>query len=490
MAEIIASVLAESVEQVRSAARRAAMSGADWLELRLDTWSHDESVEELVEVVGLPLLLSCRTPEDGGGYRGTLGERRELFERGLDAGARAVDLELWEEWSPRSDHLVIRSHHDFKGVTPDLRGIRDRLLDRGDVAKVVCMAHDLVDAGPLLELLASSDPEREPTVAFAMGQRAMASRVLSCALGAPYVYAMLDDGTETAPGQLPVSLVSGLYRARNLGPQTRIGGVLGDPARHSLGPWLHNRAMRAVGMDAVYLPFETSRPRELFDLLPSRRLVGLSVTAPHKQAVAEMCHRLTPEAEATAAINTLTFDAHGVLVGHNTDVHGVRAAFERAGWQNGKSGVGVVIGGGGAARAGAVALRDMGLDVMILTRTLDRVRDFASEQGFVVGALRADLLERTAPLAVVHATPVGSPAGPAGRVLPDWSPRPGCFVLDMVYQPRETELLRAVAAAGGVPVYGMDMFLAQAAEQVACMLGEAVSVDTLRGYLAGMDLDG
>src|SRR5690606_32468505 len=107
------------------------------------------------------------------------------------------------------------------------------------------------------DLLQRTDQRQQPTVAFAMGRTAWPVRVLACALGAPFVYGCVDEGEETAAGQPPVALLAGLYRARDLGAGTAVFGLLGNPALHSLGPWLHNRAFRRAGLDAVYLPFET-----------------------------------------------------------------------------------------------------------------------------------------------------------------------------------------------------------------------------------------
>ena len=76
MALIIASVLARSREQVVRHAKRAAMLGADWLELRLDIWPLQEDLAPVIDEIGLPVLVACRTPEDGGQYRGTLTARR------------------------------------------------------------------------------------------------------------------------------------------------------------------------------------------------------------------------------------------------------------------------------------------------------------------------------------------------------------------------------------------------------------------------------
>ena len=85
MAEIVASILAENREQVLHAAARAAMDGADWVELRLDRWPLDADLEPVIGAIRLPVLVACRTQEDGGAWRGTLGERRELFGAALSA---------------------------------------------------------------------------------------------------------------------------------------------------------------------------------------------------------------------------------------------------------------------------------------------------------------------------------------------------------------------------------------------------------------------
>ncbi|HZN39989.1 MAG TPA: type I 3-dehydroquinate dehydratase, partial [Planctomycetota bacterium] len=92
MAQIIASVFAESRDQVARNAAKAAMAGADWLELRLDRWPKGADLAPVLASVRLPVLVACRTPEDGGHYRGTLSERRELLSHALMAGAQGIDL--------------------------------------------------------------------------------------------------------------------------------------------------------------------------------------------------------------------------------------------------------------------------------------------------------------------------------------------------------------------------------------------------------------
>ncbi|MBL8748288.1 MAG: type I 3-dehydroquinate dehydratase [Planctomycetes bacterium] len=491
MAQIIASVFAESREQVTRAAARAAMAGADWLELRLDRWSAGADLAPAIAAARLPVLVACRTPEDGGHFRGTLGERRELLAHALAAGAVGLDLEMHETWAPPAGktrlRLFVRSFHSFTGVPKELPEIRDRLLSLpGTVAKIVVTAHDLADAAPVLDLLQSTDQATQPTVAFAMGRTAWPTRILACAAGAPFVYTSVDGSEETAPGQVPVGLAAGLLRAHGLGSGTSVFGLLGNPALSSLGPWLHNRVFRRVGLDAVYLPFETSRPEAVVAMLPRRSLRGLSVTAPWKESMAGICHRLDDDASATGVVNTIVAEAHGQLVGHNTDVAGTRDALLRAGVGGGDGRNAVVLGAGGAARAGALALQRMGFVVTMLGRSLEPARVFARSRGIRLGSLGVRVMEELSPAVVVHATPVGSvDRDPEERLLPEWCPAKGSVVLDMVYQPRMTRLLRDAAAAGANVVPGIEMFLAQAAAQAKWFTGVGIEVDTLRSFLAG-----
>ena len=493
MAEVIATVMARSAEGALWRVRQAAMAGADWIELRLDQWPASAELGPLLAEVQLPVLATCRTPRDGGTFAGTLAERRDLLQRAVEAGAAGIDLEDWETWEPElpaHTRLYIRSYHCLTGVPPELEAIRGRLLDRGaGLAKVVVTAHDLVDVAPVLDLLAATDQQREPTVAFAMGRAAWPNRLLSALVGAPYVYGSPGSADEAAVGQPPVELLTSVYGVRAIGASTAIYGVVGNPALHSRGPWLHNRVLRQLRQDAIYVPFETSKPEALIAMLPRRRLRGLSVTAPFKGTMVRSCHALDETAELTGVVNTMTFEAHGMVMGHNTDVAGVQGALVRAGLLGAGSGQpAAVLGAGGAARAGAVALARMGFRVTVLARSLDRIRAFARQHSFALASLRGDILRDLRPRVVVHATPVGGAGGPTDvdRLVPDWTPEAGTYVLDMIYHPRQTRLLADAAAAGAVPVSGVEMFLTQAAEQVRLFTGQRPDESELRRFLSGL----
>lgn len=489
MPEVIASILASDPVDVLRQAQLATMGGADWLEIRLDRLPADCQPSKVLAGIRLPVLVACRTPRDGGDYQGSMESRRQILQRWVDADVAGIDLEAWESWVPEGVEglpVVIRSHHNLTGVDENLPAIRDHLLSMGaTLAKIAVTAHDLVDAAPVLDLLGHTDQQAQPTVAFAMGEDSWTTRVLACVYGARFAYAAVGDGMATAPGQPSLKELTGLYDIRRLTRSTAIYGVLGNPARDSWSPSVHNRVFRRLGIDAIYLPFTTSHPEAAVAMLSRRRLRGLSVTSPHKTVLLPYCHQFDEETERTGALNTLSFWAHGVVRGNNTDVIGVREALRSAGF-TAKSGSGVVIGGGGAARAAALALSQLGMSVTLMPRSLDSVRDFARDNGFQLARLDASLLADLKPQAVVHATPVGGVSDPDGHMLPDWEIAPGTYVLDMGYHNRHTPLLRAVSAAGGIPVPGIGMFLAQAREQLYQFTGRRLPLEFLAEIVGGL----
>ena len=135
---------------------------------------------------------------------------------------------------------------------------------------------------------------------------------------------------------------------------TRVAAVIGDPVRHSLSPALYNAAFQELGLDWVYvaLPVATGRGAEAVAAMRVLGLDAMSVTMPHKQAVAQAVDELSPSAEQLGAVNCVVRDGDR-LVGHNTDGIGVlRSAQQQLGLDAEGASV-VIVGAGGAAVAAA-----------------------------------------------------------------------------------------------------------------------------------------
>ncbi len=250
-------------------------------------------------------------------------------------------------------------------------------------------------------------------------------------------------------------------------------GIVLHPAGHTLSPLLHRTAYRALGIDAVYLAFDVP-PARLRDALAGMRGLGirqLSVSIPHKEAVLALADRASDEARAIGAANTLT-RLEEEIVADNTDWLGVVRTLEPHGPLAGKRAT--LLGAGGAARAVADALGQMGVEVTVVGRTAARAERLAADLGARVGSLEDpyDLL--------VHATPVGMAPEVEGLPVDPSALRPGTLVFDTVYRPLETRLLREARARGCRTQDGLDLLVHQAVEQIRLWTGRSPDAALLR----------
>ena len=263
---------------------------------------------------------------------------------------------------------------------------------------------------------------------------------------------------------------------------TTVVGVIGDPVAHSLSPLLHNTAFAALGLDWVSVGFAVPAGGAAAALAAMRTLglAGLSVTMPHKAAVAAAADRCTPVATRLGAANCIVAE-QGSLVADNTDGEGFVASLAEAGWAPGGRRC-LVLGAGGAARAVVLALAEGGAEeVWVVNRSPERGAAAAAlagpagragQPGEAQGlAERADL--------VVNATPVGmADTGSFDAVTlvdPDRCAA-GQVVADLVYHPLETAWLRRAAAAGATTVGGLGMLVHQAAAQLERWTGRPAPV--------------
>ena len=245
---------------------------------------------------------------------------------------------------------------------------------------------------------------------------------------------------------------------------TRLVGIIGWPVEHSLSPAMHNAVYDTMGLNWRYLAFPV-HPDLVGQAVHGVRalgLVGANVTIPHKEAVIPHLDELTPAAQAIGAVNTITVD-DGRLIGDNTDVYGFLAALDQAGVLLGGK-TALILGGGGAARAAAYGLLTRGTNVLLLARTPARAVQLTDDIRQSVARSSIDMVER-APAAVdllVNCTPVGMQPDVVGSPLPaGLTLDSNTAVMDMVYRPLETTLLRQAKEAGAVTVAGLDMLVYQ-----------------------------
>ena len=479
-----------SVEQMRADMHSATQCGADTVECRLDFLDAPPSPEQLTMLLAdapTPVIVTCRPIREGGRFDGDEAQRLELLRRAAKLGATFVDVELdtLPESRPQGD--VILSSHDFDGMGGDLDQVAAAMdASSAAVNKLVFTAAACEDSLRAFDVIRACT---KPTIALAMGEFGLLSRILARKFGAFGTFAALAAGVESAPGQPTLEAFKKLYRWDDIAPGTTVLGVIGWPVAHSMSPAVHNAAFAAADVDAVYVPLPV-RPgadnfNRLIDALLARPWMdwrGLSVTIPHKEdALArvgeENCDELSRK---IGAINTITIGPDGELRGDNTDYGAALDALcdamriSRDGLA-GKSAA--VLGAGGAARAIVAGLAHCGAEIVIYNRTVARGESLAEE--FSCRSAGLDALKRLDAEIVINCTPVGmSPnvdASPLRRIAP-------CVkvVFDTIYNPIETRLLREAGQAGCEVVSGLDMFLNQAVAQFEIWIREAAPRDVMR----------
>jgi shikimate dehydrogenase len=314
-----------------------------------------------------------------------------------------------------------------------------------------------------------------PLIALAMGPLGTLTRVLAGRYGAPFTYAAAAGGSESAPGQLPAAQMADLYRVRNVTPETKVYGVLGRNVLKSLSPVLHNRALEARGLDAVYVPLQAEALAPFIEALPALGLSGFSVTQPYKVEILPYLQEVEEPAALAGSVNTVVVH-DGMLRGSTTDGTGVLVPLKKKVDVKGKNVV--ILGAGGAARAAALALMGKGAHVTLLARDVDKAEEVGTAIGCGSGALHEASLYPWDIL--INATPVGSGDTIQETPLPMDLHRAGAVVLDMIYDPLETRFLREAKAAGGKTIDGLQMLLAQAVAQFETWTGLEAPVDVMK----------
>ena len=235
-------------------------------------------------------------------------------------------------------------------------------------------------------------------------------------------------------------------------------GVLGWPVGHSASPAIHAAAFEALGIPATYLrlPVPPGRAAGAAEGLRALGARGANVTAPHKTALAGLCDRLGASARVAGSVNTLVVE-DGSMTGYDTDAEGLRLFLEDDASVDLSGMTALVLGGGGAARACAVALSGRAGRLVVAARDARAGADVAGLfEGPTAVVPFAEAAEQEAARLVLNATPLGWRDERVPVI-----PRAGQIVVDLVY--RETPLLRSARAAGVAAHDGRGMLLRQAA---------------------------
>lgn len=267
-----------------------------------------------------------------------------------------------------------------------------------------------------------------------------------------------------------------------------LAGVMGWPVSQSRSPLLHNAWLARHGIDGAYVPLAVA-PADFAEAVRGLRAAGfrgVNVTIPHKEAAFAVCDAVDESARRAGAVNTLVFGAAGVR-GFNTDGVGFVANLRAHGVRP-EAGPALLLGAGGAARAIAAALMELGVAVSVANRSLGRAAALAAA---LPGLGVVDWEDRHAAVGecalLVNTSAAGMLGGEALRMDLSRS-ADGLAVADIVYVPRETALLRDAAARGLRAVGGLGMLLHQAVPGFAAWFGVVPVVDEKIDALVSADI--
>ena len=460
-----------------------------FIEFRLDYLSRPGTIFPLLkrfldyhpEVIA---IATCRRAKNGGKFRGSVAGEIDVLVRAADAGCQLVDLELQSASQLKSADFekirahaaLILSHHDFH-ATKNLDEIFDRMLRvPADYFKIVSTATRLYDNVLMMKFLEQKS-ERRSLIGVCMGQQGIISRILGQRAGSVFTFAAASPGEETAPGQIAARTLRETYRIEQVDAATKVYGLVGDPVGHSLSPIMMNTAFRRESINAVYLGMHAKSLKDFVACVRDIPIQGFSVTMPYKEQIIEHLDNTDPFTQKTGACNTVIRSQDGKLYGFNTDVFGVLRPLEaRLPLANARI---LVIGAGGAARAAVFGLRERNAQIFITNRSSASGQKLA-RQAHARFVPRAALRKMDFDV-IINATPVGmseipQKSGPSPLNENEIRTK---YLMEMIYAPVETKLVKMARAKGVQVISGVEMFVHQGARQFEIWTGKPAPFDEM-----------
>ncbi|KAK5175751.1 3-dehydroquinate dehydratase (3-dehydroquinase) [Saxophila tyrrhenica] len=494
--------------------------GSDAIELRVDLLVDPDAEDGLptpdflVEQVALlrasstlPLIFTLRTVSQGGSFPDDDTKRAlALYRIGLRMGFDFVDVELTaapklKEFvlSHRKMCTIIASHHDPNGAfswandAEDWRPFYEGAREFGDIVKLVGVARSSEDNDDLkaFKRWSAAEHPEVPFIAMNMGEIGKMSRVNNGFM-TPVSHPALP--SKAAPGQVSAAEIRTV-----LGIVGEIAAkkffLFGKPISQSRSPALHNTLFPLTGLPHQYGLFETDKAIDIEETIRSPDFGGGSVTIPLKLDVMPLLDAIDPAAKVIGAVNTIVpqqdIGGQQTLTGYNTDWQGMVLALRNAG-ANGSAGVlteaGMVIGGGGTARAAIYALKNMGYSPIYLVgrnkaKLSDLTQSFSEDYNIRLLSSVDDtqrIPEGQQPTVAIGTIPGDSPIDPqmreilgtifeVGVTAPNTAGvkagNVGKVLLEMAYKPAVTALMDLAGESGWRSVAGLEALVGQGIHQ-------------------------
>jgi len=469
-AVIAADNVQDSIDDIKKA------ESVDLTELRLDFIKNidENKISVLMRDKKQKMIVTCRPVAFGGLFKGKEKKRFALLSKAIGLEADFIDVEFGSEIvtsiikNKKSSKIII-SHHDFKG-TPSLEKLESICSQinklNPDLIKIVTTANSINDNFVIFDLLKN----KNNLIAFCMGQKGEISRILAPKFGSVITYCSIGKNKESAEGQITLEEMKNLYHFDSINPQTDVIGIIGEFAENSMSKYMHNPNFERNNLNFVYVPLKvtSNELKGFMENFKSFNFKGAAVTIPHKESIISLIYNVDETADEIGAVNTLVND-NGKIIGYNTDYYGaVESLKEKLNPNNKKV---LVIGAGGAARAVVYGLKKEGADITIVNRTEDKAKEIADEFN-----VDFDKMENIKSLTrqneiIVNTTSLGMSPFEDGCALKEDELPEGKMVMDVVYKPVITKLIKLAQKKRCRTITGDRMLIYQAVRQFELWTG-------------------
>ena len=459
----------------------------DLVELRVDLLDDDEKLDirEFPSRANFPCILTIRRTVDGGKFSEGEASRSMLFARALafaseDSSKNFAYVDFEEDFHISSledaamayGTKIIRSFHDMKNPLPSIdEKLKSMHTSHYEIPKIAFMPHSLKDVSDMYrEMQQFKDSDQ---IVCAMGGLGLPTRILAQRFHSYLSY--------TSPAELDLILsdightdpktLEEVYNFHEIDEDTALFGITGFPLKYTSSPSMQNAFFRHENKNAVYIPFKAEKASEAFEFAETLGIRGFSVTIPHKEDIIKHLQKTDKKVSRIGACNTVV-NEDGIWAGYNTDCTGfAKALLEFTGLKHLRGKKIAIIGAGGAAKAIAFAIKDLGGKACVFNRTLAKAKMLAERFGFKYTSLGLESVEilREYSDIIVQTTSMGMGSTEESNDQND----PLWFydfsgeelLYDIVYKPETTPIMARAAKSGCKVQNGYTMLQYQGEEQ-------------------------
>ena len=467
----------------------------DLVELRVDCLDEEEQlyIRRFPSMVPVPCVLTIRRTIDGGHFVGSEFSRTTLFGKALafaqtDRSKNFAYVDFEEDFyvsgiqeaAMAFDIKIIRSFHNMTGTVTNLQERARSMIRTGfEIPKIAFKPDSLND---VTNMFREGQSMVQDHIFVAMGDLGLPTRILSVKSNSYLTFVSPEEtlGNLSGIGHITPNTLNDLYRFKSINDETDIYGIIGWPLKKTNSPEIHNQGYIGHGMNAVYVPIRTQTVPEALSFCKQVGVKGLSVTVPHKEDVMFYLSEISPEAKTIGAVNTIVKNPKDdSWLGYNTDAYGFQRSLEEFLETNKlKKQKVAIIGAGGAAKAIAYVIKQMGGKACIFNRTLSSAKTLAEKYGFDYSDLSPSCIDKLNSYSslIIQTTSVGMNSDGISSTETDpihfYNFKGSEKVFDIIYTPAVTPVMKRAAQAGCMTCNGLKMLQYQGYRQFKIFTGE------------------